>query len=297
MKVFVVALAALLLLGATVAPVRAEEDDGSDDEKNFFNRKIEVEANSGESATFKSEGDDGSQLYVRISEDGGMKLKVELETADDQESKALFRIDSLVEYVNQDGQPGYNPKDDREVSTKDLTALNWVFACTKHSDQYWSCSMDSAGNMNFTFHVVGEVVRRTGLPDLLPNGVEFDVDFVKSTANPVAFLCRYEAEVELESDDTDESPTEKDDDVRGDKDTLKVSGGRFSWLKTATLNGNPVPVEVFAQDDKDFTFAFATTATGVVTWDPFVAANFRSSAGALVPALTTLLVTLFAFLL
>lgn len=290
MKFLALSLLLLLLSSAFMfgpAAVRAEEDeveDGEDEEKEekFLTRKLEIESYTNSGAKFKSIGGDDSDLRFELSNDGsGLRLRVRLDAEFNEtewHTDHELNVFELVEYQNQDGVPGYNPKDDLEVSTIDLNKLDYAFTCAQVGSDFWSCTAaSSTGVFNMTFYVVGSVQPRPGVPDLMPNGVEFDIHVRKTTANPLALVARFEGRVKVDDKEADKTSAEDDDDVNDKKQNIKLGGAQLSWLKTATLNGQDVPITMFAIDDKDVTFSLDTTDTGDIVWDPFVGVLFNSA--------------------
>lgn len=280
----------LALLCGAAACAMAEETD-------FNKRKLTVDTKDGKQIVFKSEGrtdDDKSKLYVRISVDSGLEIEVksELDTAGDASKEVYkFRLERSFSFKNND------ISQQTSCQNYDLTKppVDFTFSCSEAPAGKWTCRAISAW-LNVSAYIVEDVVRRNGLPDLLPGGVEFDVQLLKaacSAGDKLALEARFEGDIKADLDTVDDDTNEDGEVESSNQKKLKIGAGDFRWLTVATLNGNVVNVINPNVDlkDKKVTFSFDTTDVGVISWDPFLG---LSSSAALRPTILSLFVVAIA---
>lgn len=252
---------------------RAEiTSDGLYLEAEFYSQPVDTE----DSASSQSNKDGGSESNGSSSSGSGDSSKVKFE--------AVFQ--SVVSYVESNGTPGY--QNGEEVTVTDLASVNWdAFACNTTQDAsnatVISCTLQTSDlNFEVVVHIVDQSTTVSGVA-VNPTGVKIDVNFAKSSSNYLAVIVGFQSQSSDSSQDGEMSVDGGNDKRTSTQGSVNFANfGFFSWVTTATINGQTINVinsNLTSNSNtglQEMVFSFETAEIGELYWDPVLAVQGTS---------------------
>jgi len=272
-------------------------------------RDIKLLEDTATSFRFSSEEEgDGVKNRLKFefsSESGTLDTTVRVQkVTDDTKDKKMFEIRwaGVIEYTENGAAAGYQKGE--EVTTvnfgDDTTVWNNI-SCTNPGAN-WDCEVQSQdGQYKFVVHIVANVTAVGGVP-IKPTSTKLDVFVNKASRTPNTRIALF---FRTKATDKQAIAQQSDEQKSGfsnftEKQITLESGGFFSWMTHATLNGQPVDIlnsELIA-DSSDGSFhsnkvyfAFDSVDAGPIVWDPKI--DLPDSGSSLLPSLFLILIGLF----
>jgi len=307
----------IFFLGLFISASFAKKGSSST-QNNQDQRDVKIETQDGDQIVIRSDERNGktkSRLQFEIHTDNGeleWRVNYFTKTTDSKvRFEARVAVQQVIEYVESNGQKGYQP-DETTVSSIDFltagkTANFWQpLSCVAGSaSNSYDCTATGASNQfQGIVHILGDTGDVNGVP-VNPTSIKFDINIdyanKQSNTNVALVIVTRSKEHQVEKS----TSTEEDSGFTTSKEKQVSFGnnGFFSWATNATVAG-VAGVEVFneplAANDNDsglesgesghrLVFSFQSTAVGPIAWDPKLAA---SSSVSLIPSFGLLLLSL-----